>query len=48
MDPPVTGWLKANTYVAFFNGAARLGVVVRNELGEVVLIMSKFVECCSA
>lgn len=44
--PPAAGKLKVNSDAAFHNGKAGLGLVVRNEKGELMLLMSKVVECC--
>lgn len=38
-------WLKVNTDAAFKNGKAAIGLVVRNEIGEIVLIMTKILGC---
>lgn len=42
------GWLKANHDAAFKGRNEALGLVVRNELGEVVLLFFKLLKCASA
>lgn len=45
---PPAGWLKANTDAAFKNGKAGLGLVIRDETGELVLFSTKTIACISA
>lgn len=43
-SPSGAGWMKANSDTAFSNSRAGLGVIVRNENGELVLIKSKVID----
>lgn len=45
---PAPGWLKANIDASFSNGRVGLDLVFKNKFGELVLLMSKVVEFCSA
>lgn len=47
-SPPVAGWLKANTDASFSICRAGLEMVIRNEVGELVILKSKVVESFSA
>lgn len=46
--PFLDGWLKANTDAAFKWGEVTLRLVVRNDLGDVILLSSKLLMCALA
>lgn len=45
--PLPLGWLKANINAAYKGGDAALGLVIRNDRGDAVLISSKLCKCMS-
>lgn len=42
-SPPRLGWLKSNMDDAFVNGRAAIGLVVRNDRGELVMLLTKII-----
>lgn len=47
-SPPPVGWFKINTNATYKNGKVSIAIVVQDDSGGMILIMTKIIECKNA